>query len=55
MEPSHFDVVAFLRALQHSGARALLIGRRALVLLGIASKIFCTPWWSIKVGSWALL
>jgi hypothetical protein len=35
MEPSAFDEVAFFRALYRSGARALLIGRRALVLLGL--------------------
>lgn len=35
MEPSVFDEVAFFRALEGSGARALLIGRRALVLLGL--------------------
>jgi hypothetical protein len=35
MEPSPFDEVAFFRAVRDSGARALLIGRRALVLLGL--------------------
>jgi len=35
MEPSRFDEVAFFRRLAQSGARALLIGRRALVLLGL--------------------
>lgn len=35
MEGSHFEEVAFFRALDSSGARALLIGRRALVLLGL--------------------
>ncbi len=35
MEPSRFDEIAFFRALADSGARALLIGRRALVLLGL--------------------
>ena len=35
MEPSAFDEVAFFRAVQRSGVRALLIGRRALVLLGL--------------------
>jgi len=35
MQPSRFDEVAFFRALDQSGARALLIGRRALVLLGL--------------------
>jgi hypothetical protein len=35
MEPSTFDEVAFFRALDRSGARSLLIGRRALVLLGL--------------------
>jgi hypothetical protein len=35
MEPSRFDEVAFFSALHRSGARALLIGRRALVLLGL--------------------
>lgn len=35
MEPSVFDEIAFFRALHGSGSRALLIGRRALVLLGL--------------------
>jgi hypothetical protein len=35
MEPSGFDELAFFRALSESGVRALLIGRRALVLLGL--------------------
>lgn len=35
MEPSRFDEVAFFRALAESTARALVIGRRALVLLGL--------------------
>ena len=35
MQPHAFDEVAFFRALDHGGARALLIGRRALVLLGL--------------------
>ena len=35
MEPSAFDEAAFFRELHRSGARALLIGRRALVLLGL--------------------
>jgi hypothetical protein len=35
MEPSAFDELAFFRALDDSAARALLIGRRALVLLGL--------------------
>src|SRR5438105_6404342 len=35
MEPSSFDEIAFFRAVARSGARALLIGRRALVLLGL--------------------
>ena len=35
MEPSAFDELAFFRAVSESGARALLIGRRALVLLGL--------------------
>ena len=35
MEPSSFDELAFFRTLEQSGARALLIGRRALVLLGL--------------------
>ena len=35
MEPSRFDELAFFRALAESQARALLIGRRALVLLGL--------------------
>jgi hypothetical protein len=35
MKGSEFDEAAFFRAIQGSGARALLIGRRALVALGI--------------------
>jgi hypothetical protein len=35
MRESEFDEIAFFRAIQASGARALLIGRRALVLLGL--------------------
>jgi hypothetical protein len=35
VEPSAFDELAFFRAVQASGAQALLIGRRALVLLGL--------------------
>jgi hypothetical protein len=35
VEPSRFDELAFFKALSGSGARALLIGRRALVLLGL--------------------
>ena len=35
MQASTFDEVAFFHALARSGARALLIGRRALVLLGL--------------------
>jgi hypothetical protein len=35
MEPSAFDELEFFRAIQASGARALVIGRRALVLLGL--------------------
>jgi hypothetical protein len=35
MQASHFDEVAFFRAISTNGVRALLIGRRALVLLGL--------------------
>ena len=35
MRPGDFDEIAFFRAINESGARALLIGRRALVLLGL--------------------
>jgi hypothetical protein len=35
MEASDFDELAFFRAIARSGVRALLIGRRALVLLGL--------------------
>ncbi len=35
MEESDFDEIAFFRAVASSGARALLIGRRALVVLGL--------------------
>lgn len=34
MEPDEFDDEAFFRALQESGTRGLVIGRKALVLLG---------------------
>ncbi len=35
MHGSEFDEIAFFAAIEASGARALLIGRRALVLLGL--------------------
>ncbi len=35
MTDNRFDEVAFFKAIAESGARALLIGRRALVLLGL--------------------
>ena len=35
MRGSDFDELAFFRALSAGGARALLIGRRALVVLGL--------------------
>jgi hypothetical protein len=35
MQASEFDEIAFFRAIHESGARALLIGRRALVVLGV--------------------
>jgi hypothetical protein len=35
MQAADFDEVAFFRAIHESGARALLVGRRALVLLGL--------------------
>ena len=35
MDTSDFDEIAFFRAIARSGVRALLIGRRALVLLGL--------------------
>jgi hypothetical protein len=35
MRPSAFNEVEFFRAIDRSGARALLVGRRALVLLGL--------------------
>ena len=35
MEPSTFDEIQFFRAVHESGVRALLIGRRALVFLGL--------------------
>lgn len=35
MRGSDFDELAFFRAISTSGARALLIGRRALVVLGL--------------------
>jgi hypothetical protein len=35
MDASEFDEIEFFRALGASGARALLIGRRALVVLGL--------------------
>jgi hypothetical protein len=35
VEPSAFDEVQFFRSLHQSGVRALLIGRRALVFLGL--------------------
>ena len=35
MDPSSFEELEFFRSLAKSGARALLIGRRALVVLGL--------------------
>lgn len=35
MRGSHFDEAAFFAAIRDSGARALVIGRRALVFLGL--------------------
>jgi hypothetical protein len=35
VRPDEFDELAFFRAIGASGARALLIGRRALVVLGL--------------------
>lgn len=35
MQPGEFDEIDFFRSIQTSGVRALLIGRRALVLLGL--------------------
>lgn len=35
MQGSEFDEVEFFRAVEQSGSRALLIGRRALVVLGL--------------------
>src|SRR5678810_241882 len=35
MQGSEFEEADFFRAVQASGARALLIGRRALIVLGI--------------------
>jgi hypothetical protein len=35
VRPGEFDELAFFRAIAASGARALLIGRRALVILGL--------------------
>lgn len=35
MEASSFDPVDFFRCIAQSGVRALLIGRRALILLGV--------------------
>jgi hypothetical protein len=35
VEPSAFNEIEFFRSVQTSGARALLIGRRTLVLLGL--------------------
>jgi hypothetical protein len=35
MRPADFDEITFFRSIHESGVRALLIGRRALVLLGL--------------------
>jgi hypothetical protein len=35
MEGSEFDEIQFFRSVERSGTRALLIGRRALVILGL--------------------
>lgn len=49
MQASEFDEIAFFRALHDSGARALLIGRRALVLLGLPVLTADYDFW-IAVG-----
>ena len=35
MQPAEFDQPGFFRAIEQSGARALLIGRQALIVLGL--------------------
>jgi hypothetical protein len=35
VQASQLDEIAFFRAVANSGARALLIGRRALIALGL--------------------
>jgi hypothetical protein len=45
MKGSDFDEAAFFRAIAGSGARALLIGRRALVALGIPVNTVDYDFW----------
>jgi hypothetical protein len=42
---SEFEEIEFFRAIQESGARALLIGRRALVALGIPVLTAAYDFW----------
>src|SRR3990172_4534136 len=45
MEVSEFDEIEFFRAVHESGARALLIGRRALVVLGLPVLTADSDFW----------
>lgn len=45
MQGSDFDEIAFFRAISQSGARALLIGRRALVVLGLPVLTAAYDFW----------
>jgi hypothetical protein len=45
MEGSAFDETSFFRAIQDSGVRALLIGRRALIALGLPVNTYGYDLW----------
>jgi hypothetical protein len=54
VQASPFDEVAFFRAVADSGARALLIGRRALIALGLPVMTRDYDYW-IPIGDAELL
>lgn len=54
MQGSEFDEIEFFRAVERSGARALLIGRRALVVLGLPVLTADYDFW-IHIDDIALL
>jgi hypothetical protein len=51
MRGSAFDELSFFSAIEASGARALLIGRRALVVLGLPVLTADYDFWLHSAGS----